>query len=214
MADKRLTPELLLTAYASGIFPMAEARDDPDVYWVDPRVRGVLPLDGFHVSRSLARRLRRDDYVVRMDTDISAVLDACADRPDTWINGTIRALVTALFERGFAHTTEVWADNRLIGGVYGIALGGAFFGESMFSRERDGSKIALTWLVDHLHRVGFTLFDTQFMTPHLGSLGALEIARDDYRERLAEALETPARINAISLETDRQALVQRMTQTS
>ncbi len=214
MADKRLTPELLLTAYASGIFPMAEARDDPDVYWVDPRVRGVLPLDRFHVSRSLARRLLRPDYSVRMDSDIAGVLDACADRPDTWINDTIRALVVALHDRGFAHTMEVWSEDRLIGGVYGIALGGAFFGESMFSRERDASKIALAWLVDHLQRAGFTLFDTQFITPHLASLGAEEFSRDDYRDRLADALEVPARINSIPLETDRQALVQRMTQTS
>lgn len=214
MADKRLTPELLLTAYASGIFPMAEARDDPDVYWVDPRVRGVLPLDRLHVSRSLARRLRRDDYVVRMNSDPTAVLNGCADRTETWINGTIRALIQALFDRGFAHTMEIWSDERLIGGVYGIALGGAFFGESMFSREPDGSKIALSWLVDHLRRAGFTLFDTQFMTPHLASLGAEEIPRDVYRKRLAEALAVPARIDAIPLETDRQALVQRMTQTS
>ncbi len=214
MADKRLTPELMLTAYASGIFPMAEARDDPDIYWVDPRTRGVLPLDRLHVSRSLARRLRRDNYEVRMNSDLMAVLAGCADRPETWINGTIGALVQALFERGFAHTMEVWSDDRLIGGVYGIALGGAFFGESMFSRERDGSKIALVWLVDHLSRAGFSLFDTQFVTPHLTRLGAEEISRDAYRVRLSQALEIPARINAVPLESDRQALVQRMTQTS
>ncbi len=214
MADKRLTPELLLAAYASGIFPMAEARNDPDIFWVDPRFRSLLPLDEFHVSRSLARRLRRNNYQVRMNSDLTAVLDGCADRSETWINQTIRALVQALFDRGFAHTMEIWAEDRLIGGVYGIALGGAFFGESMFSREPDGSKIALAWLVDHLRRGGFTLFDTQFITPHLASLGAVEISRDAYREQLAEALEIPARIDAIPLETDRQALVQRITQTS
>lgn len=214
MADKRLTPELLLAAYASGIFPMAEARNDPDIYWVDPQLRGVLPLNRFHVSRSLARRLRRDDYQVRMNSDLAAVLDGCADRSETWINGTIRALVQALFDRGFAHTMEVWSEDRLIGGVYGIALGGSFFGESMFSRAPDGSKIALTWLVDHLRRSGFVLFDAQFITPHLASLGAEEIPRGAYRKLLAEALEIPARIDAIPLETDHQAVVQRMTQTS
>ena len=214
MADKRLTPELLLTAYASGVFPMAEARNDPEVYWVDPRVRGILPLDRFHVSRSLARALRRDDYQVQMNADLSAVLDGCADRSETWINATIRALVQALFERGFAHTMEVRSEGRLIGGVYGVALGGAFFGESMFSRQPNASKIALTWLVDHLRRAGFRLFDTQFITPHLTSLGAEEISRDAYRARLSEALEIPARIDSIPLEIDRHALVQRMTQTS
>ena len=214
MADKRLTPELLLAAYASGIFPMAEARNDPDIYWVDPQLRGILPLDRFHISRSLARKLRRDNYQVRMNSDLAAVLDGCADRSETWINGTIRALVLALFDRGFSHTMEVWSEDRLIGGVYGIAVGGAFFGESMFSRAPDGSKIALAWLVDHLRRAGFVLFDAQFITPHLASLGAEEIPRDAYRKLLAEALEIPARIDAIPLETDRQAVVQRMTQTS
>lgn len=214
MADRRLTPELMLSAYAAGIFPMAETRDSAEVYWVDPRARGILPLDEFHVSRSLAKRLRRNDYSVSIDTDLDAVLDACADRPDTWINDTIRALTRALYDRGHAHTLEVRVDGELIGGVYGIALGGAFFGESMFSRARDGSKIALAWLVDHLRRAGFTLFDTQFLTPHLASLGAVEISREDYRNRLAEALATPANLKEMPLETDRQALVQRMTQTS
>ena len=215
MADRRLTPELMLAAYASGIFPMAETRDSDEVYWVDPRARGVIPLDGFHLSRSLAKRLKRGDFRTTMDGDLAGVLDACADRDDTWINGTIRGLTTALFEAGHAHTLEVWSDeDRLIGGVYGIALGGAFFGESMFSRARDGSKIALPWLIDHLRRTGFTLFDTQFLTPHLASLGALEISRDMYRTRLSEALNSPADIRKIPLETNAQALVQRMTQTS
>ena len=215
MADRRLTPELMLAAYASGIFPMAETRDSDEVYWVDPRARGVIPLDGFHLSRSLAKRMKRGDFRKTMDGDLAGVLDACADRDDTWINGTIRGLTTALFEAGHAHTLEVWSDeDRLIGGVYGIALGGAFFGESMFSRARDGSKIALTWLIDHLRRTGFTLFDTQFLTPHLASLGALEISRDMYRTRLSEALNSPADIRKIPLETNAQALVQRMTQTS
>ncbi len=214
MSDRRLTPELVLAAYAAGIFPMAETRDSAEVFWVDPQARGILPLDAFHLSRSLGKRLRKNDYTVKLDWDIEGVLDACADREDTWINDTIRNLIVALFNEGHAHTIEIYAEDQLIGGVYGIALGGAFFGESMFSRARDGSKIALAWLIDHLNRCGFTLFDTQFLTPHLASLGAIEISRDEYRERLAAALGAAAHFNRVELEADRQALVQRMTQTS
>jgi len=214
MSNRKLTPELLLSAYATGIFPMADGRHSSEVYWVDPRQRGILPLDGFHVSRSLAKRLRQNDYRIALSSDVGAVLDGCADRDETWINGTIRDLTRALFDAGYAHTLEVWRGSRLIGGVYGITLGGAFFGESMFSRDTDGSKIALAWLVDHLNRTGFTLFDTQFITPHLASLGAIEIPRDNYRTRLVDALEISASIDAIVLETDPQAVVQRMTQTS
>jgi leucyl/phenylalanyl-tRNA--protein transferase len=214
MSNRQLTPELLLSAYASGIFPMADRRDSKDVYWVDPRSRGILPLDGFHISRSLARRLRQGDYRIAISTDLGAVLDGCADRDETWINGTIRDLTRELFEAGHAHTLEVWRGDRVIGGVYGITLGGAFFGESMFSKETDGSKIALAWLVDHLRRTGFTLFDTQFTTPHLVSLGAIEIPREDYRTRLDVALNVFTSIDAVDLETDPYAVVQRMTQTS
>ena len=214
MSDRQLTPELLLSAYASGIFPMAEGRESRDVFWVDPRSRGVLPLDGFHMSRSLSKRLRRGNYRIALSTDLDAVLDGCADRDETWINGTIRDLTRALFDAGHAHTLEVWRDGRVIGGVYGITLGGAFFGESMFSCETDASKIALAWLVDHLNRTGFTLFDTQFITPHLASLGAIEIPRATYRARLAEALLKPSSIKKFALETDPHAVVQRMTQTS
>ena len=214
MSDRQLTPELLLSAYASGIFPMAEGRESRDVFWVDPRSRGVLPLDGFHMSRSLSKRLRRGNYRIALSTDLDAVLDGCADRDETWINGTIRDLTRALFDAEHAHTLEVWRDGRVIGGVYGITLGGAFFGESMFSRETDASKIALAWLVDHLNRTGFTLFDTQFITPHLASLGAIEIPRATYRARLAEALLKPSSIKKFALETDPHAVVQRMTQTS
>ena len=214
MSDRQLTPELLLSGYASGVFPMAEGRASREVYWVDPRSRGIMPLDGFHISRSLAKRLRKGDYRVAISTDLDAVLDGCADREETWINATIRDLTRALFQARHAHTLEIWRENRIIGGVYGITLGGAFFGESMFSRETDASKIALAWLVDHLNRAGFTLFDTQFITPHLASLGAIEIPRADYRARLASALDVPASLDAIALETDPQAVVQRMTQTS
>lgn len=214
MSQRRLTPELLLTAYASGIFPMSESRSDPEVYWVDPRSRGILPLDGFHISRSLARRIRRKSFTVTANADLAGVLDGCADRPETWINPTIRQLTEALFESGHAHTVEVWRDGTIIGGVYGITLGGAFFGESMFSRASDGSKIALTWLIDHLRRTGFQLFDTQFITPHLARLGAIEIPRSEYRKRLAEAIRQPADFMRLPLETDPQAVLQRTTQTS
>jgi leucyl/phenylalanyl-tRNA--protein transferase len=178
----------LLQAYAMGVFPMAEGRDDPAIHWVDPRRRGIFPLDGFHVSRSLARRIRRGGYEVRIDTAFAEVVDACADRAETWINPTIRALYLDLHAMGQAHSLEIWSEDRLIGGVYGVVLGAAFFGESMFSRETDASKLALAHLVAHLRAGGFTLFDTQFLTPHLASLGAVEISRADYHLRLAKAL--------------------------
>ena len=214
MSDRSLTPELLLGAYAAGVFPMAETRDDPDVFWVDPRRRGIIPLDGFHLSRSLAKRMRRGDVRVSMDRAFESVLHGCADRNETWINETIRALMIEMFRMGHAHSFEVWQSDRLIGGMYGIALGGAFFGESMFSRSTDGSKMALAFAVDHLRRAGFTLFDTQFLKEHLASLGAVEISRDAYRKRLAQALDVPADIHALPFETDAQAVVQRMTQMS
>lgn len=214
MSDRRLTPDLLLGAYAAGIFPMAETRDDPDLFWVDPHLRGILPLDGFHLSRSLARHMRKSGVRASLNTRFETVLDACADRPETWINATIRDLMLALHDRGHAHSFEVWQDGALVGGVYGIALGGAFFGESMFSRATNGSKTALAFAVDHLRRTGFTLFDTQFLTDHLASLGAIEIPRTDYKALLAEAIEVPADITALPIETDPQAVVQRITQTS
>ena len=214
MSDRSLTPELLMAAYAAGVFPMAETRDDPEVFWVDPHERGILPLNGFHMSRSLARRMRRGDVHATLDTAFEEILDGCADRDETWINDTIRNLMSDLFTMGHAHAFGVWRDEKLIGGMYGLALGGAFFGESMFSRDTDGSKMALAWAVDHLKRTGFTLFDTQFITPHLSSLGAVEIPRSTYRARLDVALEVPADIHEIPLETDSQAVVQRITQTS
>ena len=167
---------------------MAESRDDPDVHWVDPKEGGVFDLDGFRISRSLARRMRRGGYEARVDTAFEAVLDACADRPETWINPTIRSLYLDLHAMGHAHSQEIWAENRLVGGVYGVVLGGAFFGESMFSRQTDGSKLALAHLIDRLRAGGFTLFDTQFLTPHLASLGAVQISRAEYHRRLKAAL--------------------------
>ena len=209
-----LTPELLLHGYAIGIFPMAEHRDDPEMFWVDPRKRGVFPLDGFRISRSLAKTLRRDAYSVTLNTAFGDVIDACADRSETWINHDIRVLYEELHHQGHAHSLEVWADDRLIGGVYGVAVGGAFCGESMFSRRRDASKIALAWLVDLLRRTGFVLFDTQFLTAHLASLGAIEITRAEYRTYLAQALRVEADIISAPLAASGQDVVQRNTQTS
>lgn len=214
MSDRRLTPELLLGAYASGIFPMAETRDDPEVYWVDPQHRGIMQLDGFHMSRSLARRMRRGTLTATLDVAFNQIIDGCAAREETWINDTIRDLMDQLFEAGYAHAFGVWCDNKLIGGMYGLTIGGAFFGESMFSAATDGSKMTLAFAVDHLRRCGFTLFDTQFLTTHLATLGAIEIPRADYHDRLADALALRVDINAVTLETDPQAVVQRITQTS
>ncbi|MEM5519457.1 leucyl/phenylalanyl-tRNA--protein transferase [Sulfitobacter sp. AS59] len=208
-----LTPELLLQGYAMGIFPMAEHRDDPDIFWVDPRLRGVFPIDGFHISRSLARAMRRTPFTVSINTAFSDVVTGCADREDTWINAEIFALYQALHDRGAAHSIEVWDGDDLVGGVYGVTLGAAFFGESMFSRRDNASKIALACLIDRLKRGGFTLFDTQFLTPHLASLGAVEITRDAYHKRLEEALELTADFEGPAPSTP-QEVVQRMTQMS
>ncbi|NVO27696.1 leucyl/phenylalanyl-tRNA--protein transferase [Donghicola sp. C2-DW-16] len=210
-----ITPELLLNAYAAGVFPMSEGRDDPDLFWVDPKLRGIIPLDGFHISRSLARRIRQGGYGVSLNGDFEGVMRACADRPETWINGEILELYCRLHHMGCAHSLEIWsAEGELIGGVYGVALGTAYFGESMFSRRTDASKLALAWLVDHLRRTGFTLFDTQFLTKHLASLGAVEIPRAKYRKLLAAALTDVADIYSADLESDPLAVLQRNTQTS
>lgn len=209
-----LKPELLLQAYAAGVFPMAESRDDPEVFWVDPRLRGILPLDGFRISRSLARRIRRGQFRVSFDRAFVGVIDGCAARPETWINETIRSLCLSLHALGSAHSVEIWEGPELVGGVYGITLGGAFFGESMFSTRTDASKVALAYLVDRLRAAGFVLFDTQFITPHLASLGAVEIPRADYRRRLAAAIEVRAQFPARAPIPSPQELLQRMTQTS
>ncbi|NGM47698.1 leucyl/phenylalanyl-tRNA--protein transferase [Rhodobacter sp. SGA-6-6] len=188
-----LDPDLLLQAYAMGIFPMAQGRADPQVHWIDPRRRGIFPLDDFHISRSLARLIRRWNCAVRTDTAFEAVVDACAAREETWINPAIRSAYLELHRQGHAHSLEVWCGDRLAGGVYGVTLGAAFFGESMFSAESSGSKVALAFLVHRLRAGGFRLFDTQFLTPHLASLGAVEIPRAEYHRRLAEAIALPAR---------------------
>ncbi|MDO9524438.1 MAG: leucyl/phenylalanyl-tRNA--protein transferase [Gemmobacter sp.] len=209
----RLTAKHLLQGYAMGIFPMAASRDDPTVHWVDPRHRGILPLDKFHISRSLARSIMREDYEIRTDSDFAGVVAACGDRPETWINPEIHNLYLDLHREGFAHSLEVW-DGDLIGGVYGVVLGTAFFGESMFSRRTDASKIALAWLVHRLRAGGFTLFDTQFQTPHLASLGAVEITRGRYRTKLAKALEGRAQFDPAGYAPNRYSVTQRSTQTS
>ncbi len=193
---------------------MAESRDDPDIFWVDPQHRGILPLGGFHISRSLARTIRNSGFSVSVNRDFEAVVDGCADRAETWINPTIRSLYGDLHMIGDAHSLEIWDGDVLAGGVYGVALGAAFFGESMFSRRRDASKLALAYLVDRLRQGGFTLFDVQFLTPHLASLGAVEVPRADYHERLAAALRRDASYRGAGPLPAPQVLLQRMTQTS
>lgn len=185
---ERITPDVLLRAYAIGLFPMAESRSDPTLHWVDPRRRGVFPLDGFHISRRLAGQIRQNRYRITTDTDFMGVMRCCADRPETWINEEILALYGFLNTIGTAHSLEVWEGETLVGGTYGVVLGSAFFGESMFSLRPNTSKIALAWLVHRLRAGGFTLFDTQFLTPHLASLGAIEIPRAEYHRRLEAAL--------------------------
>lgn len=209
-----LTADLLLHAYTAGIFPMSEHRNDPDVFWVEPRRRGIFPLDGFRISRSLSRALRRDDYQVSINRDFIGTLDGCADRQETWISGRIADLYLQLHDSGHAHSFEIWDGARQIGGVYGVSLGAAFFGESMFSRRTDASKIALAWLVAHLNQSGYRLFDAQFLTPHLASLGAIEVSRGEYRARLAEALAEPAEFTSHPLPASGQEVVQLNTQIS
>ncbi len=214
MNDPDLTPELLLTAYASGLFPMADGRDADEVFWVDPTYRGVFPLDSFHISRSLRRRIKRDNYQVRFNTAFRAVVLGCAERDETWINDIIFDLYLELHRLGYAHSVEVWQEDDLVGGVYGVALGGAFFGESMFSTRTDASKIALTWLIDRLRLAGFSLFDTQFITTHLASLGATEIPRESYQKQLASALQKNPDITLAGRVQSAAGILQRNAQTS
>ena len=188
-----ITPDILLKAYAAGIFPMAEDADDPSLFWVEPQERGVIPLDGFHVSKRLSRTIRSDVFTVRFDHDFDAVIAGCAepgfDRMRTWINARIRRLYGELFDVGHCHTVEVYdGEGRLVGGLYGVRLGAAFFGESMFHRVRDASKVALVHLVARLKAGGFMLLDTQFVTDHLKSFGAIEVPRRQYHKLLESAL--------------------------
>ena len=187
-----ITPDVLLKAYACGIFPMAESASDPGLYWIEPDRRGVIPLDRFHVSSRLARTVRSDRYEIRVDRDFDGVIAGCAaparGRRKTWINARIRRLYSELFRIGRCHTVEVYEDGRLVGGLYGVRLGGAFFGESMFHTERDASKVALVHLTARMIKGGFRLLDTQFVTDHLKNFGAIEVPRRHYHRLLEDAL--------------------------
>ena len=209
-----ITPETLLRAYAAGIFPMAEGRNDPAIHWVDPRLRGVFPLHNFHISRSLNRAIAKENYTIRINSAFSQVVAACADRADTWISGPIRDLYQSLHHAGFAHSLEVWRGEVLIGGVYGVSLRAAYFGESMFSRATDASKIALAYLTHRLIAGGYQLFDTQFLTPHLQSLGAIEIPRADYHLQLTSALHSNAQFDPPGYSATAAGVLHRSTQTS
>ena len=195
-ASSEITPEVLLRAYACGIFPMAESADDPTLFWVEPEMRGVIPLDGFRVASRLARTVRSDVFTATVDKAFRAVISGCATpqpgREDTWINKRIRNLYAGLYEMGHAHSVEVWRDDDLVGGLYGVSLGRAFFGESMFHRVRDASKVALVHLVARLIAGGFELLDTQYVTAHLRSFGAIEIPRRRYTALLDKAIQGKA----------------------
>jgi leucyl/phenylalanyl-tRNA--protein transferase len=191
-----ITPQVLLRAYACGIFPMAESADDPQLYWIEPQARGVLPLERMMVPRRLARTIRRAPYEIRIDTAFEGVIEGCASsrpgRRSTWINAQIRNLYRELFRQGHCHTVEVWHEGELAGGLYGVALGGAFFGESMFSNVRDASKIALVYLAARLIHGGFLLLDTQFVTDHLRQFGTVEVEKPEFHAKLDAAIEAEA----------------------
>ena len=201
-----ITPQILLKAYAAGIFPMAESADDNALYWIEPEERGVFPLDGFHVPRSLRKEIRKRRFEIHVDTAFGEVIDACAaktsERKTTWINNRIRALYNQLHKMGCCHTIESWRDGRLVGGLYGVRIGAAFFGESMFSRETGASKVALVHLVARLNAGGFALLDAQFMTPHLARFGAHPVKRDEYRKMLDAAIEQDADFFALANDAD------------
>lgn len=196
--DIELTVDLALKAYSIGVFPMAEHRDATEVYWLDPRTRGVLPLDDFRIPKRLRRTVRQGRFQVYTDRAFDDVIDACAEstfqkgREDSWINDSIRDLFRDLFDAGYAHTIECWRNSRLVGGLYGLAIGGAFFGESMFSRETDASKVALVHLAARLNYGGYTLLDAQFPNPHLAQFGAEDVPKAEFRRRLDRALDRPA----------------------
>jgi leucyl/phenylalanyl-tRNA--protein transferase len=213
-----ITPQVLLKAYACGIFPMAESATDSALYWIEPERRGILPLDDVHVPRRLARTIRQERFEVRIDNDFEAVINGCAaprsGRQSTWINSRIRTLYGELFELGCCHTVEVWREGRLAGGLYGVRLAGAFFGESMFSRERDASKIALVYLVARLKYGGFKLLDTQFLTEHLANFGATEVSREKFQGLLDGALLGPGEFSALPADCSGSFVLQLVSQTS
>ena len=200
MEMPEITPDLLLKAYSIGVFPMAEDHDDPEIFWVDPRMRGILPLDRFHVPRRLRRTVRSSIYKVTVNADFNAVIEGCAktvnDRPQTWINTKIIDLYTSLHYMGYANSLECWRNGELAGGLYGVILGGVFFGESMFSRQRDASKVALVHLIYRMHAGNFAFVDTQFITKHLSQFGAIEIPRQEYIDMLKKGLKLPSNFKA------------------
>ena len=212
--DLPLTIDVLLRGYAAGIFPMAESRLDDQIFWVDPKHRGIFPLDKFHISRSLSRSIATEPFTIRTNTHFDDVVSACANREETWINAPLLSLYSALHRAGHAHSLEVWDGPDLVGGVYGVTLGAAFFGESMFSLRTDASKIALAYLIDRLRLGGFQLFDTQFLTQHLQSLGAVEITRAQYQHRLKAALALNADFNRQSEAPSATGLLHRNTHMS
>jgi leucyl/phenylalanyl-tRNA--protein transferase len=214
MASDILPTELLLEAYRTGLFPMAESRESEELFWVNPKKRGVFPLNRFHISRSLARQLRKSSYQFKVNHDFDGVVSGCASREDTWINASIKQCYRALFDLGHAHTLEVYDGSQLVGGVYGVSIGAAYFGESMFSLRPNTSKMALAYLVDRLRLAGFKLFDTQFLTPHLATLGAVEISQNTYLAALIDAVDKAADFNLPDIPNSAQEMIQRNTQTS
>lgn len=213
-----LTPEILLNAYTHGIFPMSESRDDPDLFWVDPERRGIFPLDRIHITKSLTKAIRKEPYRVTIDTCFRQVMKECAapaeDRSSTWINRTILDLYTELHQNGHAHSVECWEEDVLVGGLYGVSFAGVFCGESMFTRKTNASKIALVYLAARLRAGGYKLLDTQFLTDHLATLGAVEISREEYHRRLDEALGFEGDFYSLPLDTPPSDILQSITQTS
>ena len=210
--NARISPEILLKAYAAGLFPMAENGDDPDIHWVEPKLRGVMPLSGFHIPKSLAKRVRQQAFEVRVNSAFGDVMRACAapqvNRPSTWINSQIISLYGALHAGGHAHSVECWLDGKLVGGLYGVSLGAAFFGESMFSKCRDASKVALVHLVARLKLGGFLLLDAQFSNPHLTQFGCMEIPQETYLGLLHKAIIEPADFSRFTQDHDAKLVLQ------
>ena len=208
-----ITPQILLRAYAAGIFPMAETAEDPALYWVEPEERGIIPLDRLHISHSLRKTVRRQAYEVKIDADFPAVIAGCAekapDRASTWINGRIRSLYTQLHRMGACHSVECWRGGKLLGGLYGVRIGAVFFGESMFSRAADASKVALVHLVARLNAGSFHLLDTQFVNAHLGTLGAISLAKTEYHQMLEPALDVNADFFAFKDDGDPEQVLKR-----
>ena len=210
----QLTPDILLSAYRAGIFPMAESATTKNIFWVDPQYRGIMPLNKFHVSKSLRRAITKLDYQISVNKSFEKVIKMCAERPETWINQEIITNYCLLYQSGHAHSVEVWNKEKLIGGIYGVSIGAVFFGESMFSKKNNASKIALAYLVNRLKETGFKLFDTQFLTPHLASLGAIEIPKTKYKVLLYQAVDEVANFSSASYSPDLSAIAQRRAQTS